>query len=347
MLNYEELQIFHNDRKAMEKLDELLLKEGISRDGNLEHTLGIYDGDELIATGSIYKNTLRCLAVASSHQGEGLMNRVVSRLIDLEAQRGIFELFIYTKCDKTNVFRDLGFFEICRVEGLAAFMENRRDGFQVYLNRLAAARMDGGTSAAIVMNANPFTLGHRYLVERAAAENDRVHLFVVSEEASLIPFSARYALVEEGVLDIPNVLLHQTGSYMISSATFPSYFIKDAPGVISAQARLDLQIFKKIAGVLNIGVRYVGEEPFSQVTGIYNNIMAEELTKEHIRCIVVPRKQADGKAISASTVRDLIHRDQLEEIEFLVPSSTFRYFHTPDGREVVRKIQAAADIIHY
>lgn len=124
----------------------------------------------------------------------------------------------------------------------------------------------GGRSAALVMNANPFTLGHQYLAETAAAACDTLHLFVVSEDASLVPFAVRKKLVAEGVKHLPNVILHDSGPYIISNATFPSYFLKDEAAVIDGHARLDLAVFTRIAKALNITARYVGEEPTSQVT---------------------------------------------------------------------------------
>ena len=348
---YEESRIYPPDKRAMEEYRALLEREGIRRDGSLEYTLGLYDSQgNLVATGSYYKNTLRCLAVDSTHQGEGLMNRVVSRLTDLEAQRGVFHLFLYTKCDKVPLFRDIGFWEICRVPGLVAFLENRRSGFDDYLRQLRKEQPEipaGARQAAIVMNANPFTLGHRWLVEQAASQCDLLHLFVVTEDASLVPFQARYRLVAEGVADLPNVVLHQTGSYMISSSTFPSYFIKDSGDVIQAQARLDVQVFKGIAAALGITARYVGEEPFSQVTAAYNRIMAEELPKDGIQCVVIPRREEGGRAISASAVRQLIHEGRLEEIRPLVPESTYRFFLSPEGEKVAEAIRAAKEVIHY
>ncbi len=343
---YQEYEIYPGSSTAMAQLDALLEREGIRRDANLEYTIGLYDDGQLIATGSVFRNTLRCMAVDSRHQGEGLLNRVISRLISYQAQRGIFDLFVYTKCDTAKFFADLGFYEICRVPGQVVFMENRRGGFAGYLKSLG----DGGpgeSRAAVVMNANPFTLGHRYLVERAAAENDRVHLFVVSEDVSLVPFETRYRLVREGVAHLDNVTLHTTGPYMISSATFPSYFIKDSQDVIRAQARLDLQVFGGIAAQLGIRARYVGEEPFSQVTGIYNAVMAEELPRKGIRCVVLPRQEQGGSAISASAVRQLIQEGRMEEMKALVPESTYRYFVSPEGAETVRRIRESADVIHY
>lgn len=349
---YEESRIYPTDKRGQRELAALLEKEGIRRDGNLEYTLGLYDQEgRLVATGSYFKNTLRCLAVDSAHQGEGLLNRVVSRLMELKADEGDLHLFIYTKCDKVPFFRDLGFGEIARVEGLTAFLENRRDGFSRYLAQLRAQcqgrEETAGVSAAIVMNANPFTLGHQWLVEQAAAQCDLLHLFVVSEDASLVPFSVRERLVREGVAHLPNVLVHQTGSYMISSSTFPSYFIKDEGDVIQAQARLDLQVFKAIASALNISARFVGEEPFSQVTAVYNRIMAEELPKDGIRCVILPRREEGGAPISASAVRQRIHDGDLEGIRSLVPESTYRFFLSPEGEKVVGAIRKASEVIHY
>ena len=344
---YTMTEIRPTDRHALQQLDQLLAKEKISRDRNLDYTAGLFDEEfRLVATGSCFANTLRCLAVDDAHQGEGLMNQIITHLMEYQMQRGNARLFLYTKCDKTMFFSDLGFYEIARVEDRVAFMENRKNGFSAYLDQLAAQKKEG-RSAALVMNCNPFTLGHRYLVEKTANENDVVHLFVVSEDASFFPFSDRYALVAAGCADLRNVILHQTGSYMISSAVFPSYFLQDEQAVIEAHARLDLALFQKIAGALGVSRRYVGEEPFSLVTGIYNQVMQRELPKAGIECVVIPRKEQGGQAISASVVRQRIHDGKLEEIRPLVPPSTFAYFSTEAGQETIRKIQAAVAVVHY
>ena len=127
------------------------------------------------------------------------------------------------------------------------------------------------------MNANPFSLGHLYLVEKAARENDILHLFIVSEDASLVPFSVRKRLVMEGTSHIKNICYHDSGPYIISNSTFPSYFQKDHDSVIQGHALLDLTISKEIASTLGINYRHVGEEPNSQVTNMYNQIMKEKL----------------------------------------------------------------------
>lgn len=347
-MDYKFYRIYPNDSKTMEKLDILLKKEGIVRDKNLDYTVGLMDDDlNLVGTGSCYKNTFRCLAVDSSHQGEGLLNQIMTHLISYQYQRGNTELFLYTKCNNIKFFNDLGFYEIARVEDKIVFMENHRTGFPNYLNQLTQSKRVGTSVAAVIVNANPFTLGHQFLLEKAAGENDILHVFVVSEDISLVPFNVRYKLVKEGTTYLNNLVYHQTGSYMISNATFPSYFLKDEDIVIESQAKLDIEVFKQIALSLGIVKRYVGEEPFSQVTSIYNRIMKEQLDEIGIECIVVPRKTSGSVAISASKVRQMIHDGNVEGIRDVVPENTYRFFLSAEADDIVRKISLESDVVHY
>ncbi len=347
MSEYSISQVYPTDKRTLSEVDALLAKEGIRRDGNLDYICAMFDENyQVIGTGSCFGNTLRCFAVSSAHQGEGLLNQIITHLIEVQCARGNMHLFLYTKVKSARFFGDLGFYEIARVEDTLVFMENRRDGFSSYLRCLEKTKTEG-RSAALVMNANPFTLGHQYLVETAAAACDTLHLFVVSEDASLVPFSVRKKLVAEGVSHLPNVILHDSGPYIISNATFPSYFLKDEAAVIDGHARLDLAVFAKIAAALNISARYVGEEPTSQVTGMYNRIMREQLPKAGIDCIVIPRKEVNGKAISASTVRQCLQSGDWATLETLVPKTTLAYFQSSEAAPVFARIRNAENVVHY
>ena len=376
------------DRYIQAEVDALLEREGIHRDQHLDYTAAMLDEDyHVIATGSLFGNTLRCMAVSSDHQGESLMNAIVSHLIEVQYSRGNYHLFLYTKCDSARFFGNLGFYEITRVpEENIVFMENKRTGFRDYLAALhqetqqaettardednagepdpshpaeavmtpggscaagPAALDQGGRVGAIVMNANPFTLGHRYLIEQARAACGVLHLFMVSEDVSLVPFSVRKKLILEGTKDIPGIIYHEAGSYIISSATFPAYFQKGDNAVIRSQAGIDARIFTQIAAALGITDRFVGDEPTSVVTGIYNEILSTALPEAGVACHIIPRKEADGKAISASTVRSCIHDGRLEDIRGLVPETTYRSFASPEAAAVIGRIQAAEEVVHY
>ncbi len=348
MSEYTILKVYETDKVTNKKVNDLLNHEGIRRDGNLDYTCAMFDENyNVIATGSTFGNTLRCMAVSSEHQGEGLMNQIVTHLVEHENSKGNYKLFLYTKTNSAKFFGDLGFYEIVRINNQIVFMENRRDGFKNYLDELEKTKIDGEKIAALVLNANPFTLGHLYLVEKAAGENDYLHLFIVSEDASLVPFEIRKRLVIEGTRHLKNLIYHDSGPYIISSSTFPSYFQKDESAVIESHANLDLEIFIKIAGVLKINSRYVGEEPTSLVTGIYNKIMSQKLPEHGIKCVIVPRKAEAGKIISASNVRQAIKNNELEKIKNLVPESTYKYFTSPEAESVIKKIRSEANVIHY
>ena len=355
--DYEDITIspiYSNDKYSNSMILKLLNQEGIKRDRNLDYTCVAYDSDyNIIGTGSCFGNTLRCLAVSHEHQGEGLTNKIVSHLIQYQFDRGNFHLFIYTKYTTYHLFKDLGFYEIVRIKDQIVFMENKKNGFNDYLKELSKSKLNDNANAkkiaAIVMNANPFTLGHLYLIEKASKENDILHLFIVSEDKSIVPFNVRKKLIMEGTAHLKNIIYHDSGPYIISSATFPSYFQKDEKDVIESHANLDLEIFVKIAKALNINVRYVGEEPTSLVTGIYNKIMEKKLPENGIECFVVKRKEMDGNIISASEVRKKIKEGNIEGIKNMVPDSTYKFFISEEGKNVINKIKQLDDydIKHY
>ena len=137
MSDYQISKVYPSDKRTNRLVSELLIKEGIRKDGNLDYTCAMFDDDmNVIATGSCFGNTLRCMAVDSSHQGEGLMNEIVTHLMEVQFVRGNMHLFLYTKCNSAKFFGDLGFYEIVRVDGQIVFMENRKTGFSGYLEKL-------------------------------------------------------------------------------------------------------------------------------------------------------------------------------------------------------------------
>ena len=357
--DYEDItisQIFPNDKYSNSIILKLLNQEGIKKDRNLDYTCAAYDSNyNIIGTGSCFGNTLRCLAVSHERRGEGLTNKIISHLIQYQFERGNFHLFIYTKYTTFHLFKNLGFYEIVRIKDQIVFMENKKTGFSDYLNELSKTKLNNKNInnpkkiAAIVRNANPFTLGHQYLIEKASKENDILHLFIVSEDKSVVPFNIRKQLIKEGTAHLNNILYHDTGPYIISSATFPSYFQKDEKDVIESHANLDTEIFVKIAKVLDINVRYIGQEPFSLVTGIYNQIMEKKLPENGIKCIVVSRREnLDGKGvISASEVRNEIKNGNIEKIKNMVPECTYKFFMSEEGKKVINVIKQTNDIKHY
>ncbi len=331
------------------EMDALLAREGLRRDPWLDYAAGIFDGGTLVAAGGCAGSTLRCLAVDRSRRGEGLLSSLVRHLIEVQCRRGNFHLFLYTKGSAAPQFRDLGFHEIARDGQRAVFLENRRQGFSDYLRTLQTETPPDPAApvGAVVMNANPFTLGHQYLVEQASAACGTLHLFVVSEDLSVFPAEDRLALVKAGTAHLPNVVCHQTGSYLISRATFPSYFLADDDAAALAQARLDGAVFARIAQALGVTVRFLGTEPTSRVTALYNQALEEVLPPAGVACRILPRRELEGTPISASSVRQALKDGDWALAERLVPPSTAAYLHSEKGQLVAARLRTAGQVIHH
>lgn len=326
--------------EELPRMEVLLAREGLKVDAGLDYSCGVFDGEALIAAGSCAGNTLRCLAVAEDRQGGGLLNRVVEHLIQVQYRRGNYHIFLYTKPRNVPLFADLGFAEIARADSGAVFMENRKTGFSDYLTRLREETGEltpgGGSVGALVMNANPFTLGHQYLVQAAAAECGLLHLFVVSEDASQFPTGVRTRLVREGTAHLKNVVLHQTDSYLISQATFPAYFLPGSDAAAAAQAELEGRVFARIGEALGIGVRFLGEEPFSRVTNIYNRLLVQTLPQAGIQCRILPRKATPGgEVISASAVRRALAWGDWGTVEAMTPPTTLSFLRSEEGERII------------
>ncbi|MBZ2175045.1 [citrate (pro-3S)-lyase] ligase [Schnuerera sp. xch1] len=327
------------NKKDKQIWETLLLQAGIRAEKNVDYTVGLFDEEKLIAVGSLSRNVLKCIAVCEKYTGGEAISQLISHLMSMVFDSGETACYVYTKPCAKKSFIHLGFKEIARVSNELVFMEKAAFGFPHFIEKLGTQRKDGNSIAGIVINANPFTRGHLHLIETAAKESDVVHLFVLSEDASVFPAKDRLELVKEGVRHLKNIFVHETGNYMISSATFPSYFLKEESDVIKIHAMLDAIIFKEwIAPALNITLRYVGEEPYSEVTNIYNRTMAE-IFNNNIKLVILPRKTEQGEIISASRVRYLLSQNGLDKIKALVPETTFKYLQSPKGKAIQQKIK--------
>lgn len=179
---------------------------------------------------------------------------------------------------------------------------------------------------AVVMNCNPFTSGHRYLIEKALEQCDFLVIFAVEEDKSEFPFEDRLRLIDEGVKDLSNVAVIPSGKFMISSLTFSEYFNKSEMQDRTVDTSLDVTVFaREIAPCLHIAKRFAGSEPFDSVTRQYNDTMRQVLPEYGIEFIEIPRAEINGEAISASKVRQMLFDGNLEGIKQLVPETTFKY----------------------
>lgn len=320
--------------RELESLKLFLKKMELEYDEGIEYSVCMLNEDyEIIGTGSVDGNVIKCVAIDPDYQGQGLSSAIITQLVQYEFEKARPHLFIYTKPKNFQMFSDMGFYTILQTENIL-FMENRKRGFSDFLRKIRKetpeeALEDGVIAGAVVANCNPFTLGHRYLIEEALKKCDYLHLFILSDNRSRFSSQDRYMMVKQGVSDLKKVVLHTTSDYMISAATFPTYFFKDQMQGEKANCRLDLEIFvSRIAPELHISKRFVGTEPFCRITNAYNLEMKRILPRHGIETEEIERKRTGDTPVSASQVRRLLDEENFDAVKELVPKETYRYLCT-------------------
>lgn len=292
------------------------------------------DGDEILAGGGLDGNVIKCVAVSESARSEGLMNILVSRLIAIAREEGRESVKAFTKPENEGIFKSLGFGLLASAPK-AILMENGRGGLPEYKKYLASLARPG-RNGAIVMNANPFTKGHRYLVEQAASLVDNLYVIVVREDRSRFPYVERKAMIEAGCTGLDNVVVCEGSDYAISAATFPTYFLKKLDDATDTQIALDLDLFvNHIAQPLGVTVRFAGSEPEDALTRRYNELMAEILPGTSVAVVrqawrpidfvEIPRLEQKGKPLSATALRLALDEGGFKEAMEYIPKSTVPY----------------------
>jgi [citrate (pro-3S)-lyase] ligase len=289
----------------------------------------VEDADgHVVATASLFGCVIRAVAVSPAHHESGLSAVALSGVVEAARVRGISHLFVFTKSDMAARFAALGFRNIAETPNvtLLEMGEPSIIQYRKFLVENRASVSAGVSIASVVANCNPFTLGHRYLMEMAAKENDFLFIIVVEADLSFFPAEDRLEMVRRGVSDIVNARVIGSAEYAVSAATFPTYFLKDRENksIAMEQARLDVDLFLRLyVPALGITARYVGTEPESLVTGIYNETMLEFLPPAGVRVRETERLlTGSGDVISASKVRAMLASGETGGIGNYVPDST-------------------------
>ncbi len=307
--------------------EDFLQKAGLTPDMDTEQTALLWDGETLVAAGSRKGNLLKCIAVDAARQGEGLTATLLTALRQEAFREGHRHLFLYTKPANRFLFSSLFFYPVAKTADVL-LMEDLKDGIQTFLETLPEDHRPG-TVGACVTNCNPFTLGHRHLIETASNECDRVYVFVLSEDQSRFPAKDRLELVRRGVADLKNVTVLPTGPYLVSSATFPTYFLKDRENAEQIHCLLDIEIFcSHYVPKFGITRRYAGTEPLSPMTNQYNRALREFLPEKGISFHEINRLTQSEVPVSASGVRAALEKGDYDALKELVPPTTYKYLKT-------------------
>ena len=285
------------------QVEDFLGSNGL-RLGEVDLYLAVLSEDgTILAGGGLQRDIVKCLAVSESARSLGLSVPLVSRLISVAADCGHTNVKVFTKPENRSLFESLGF-RLLAEAPKAILMENGR-GLDDYCAYLRGHRAGG----VVVMNANPFTLGHRYLVEQASlsfrTEPRNLVVIPVREDASRFPYAERLEMIRHGCEGLADVV--EGSDYQISAATFPTYFLKDLSDAAETQMRLDIDLFgRHIAPALGASVRFVGSEPADPLTARYNALMQELLPAYGVQVVEIQRL-APGPSTSSGTELKIFH----------------------------------------
>ncbi|WIA07832.1 MAG: [citrate (pro-3S)-lyase] ligase [Candidatus Phytoplasma cynodontis] len=328
--------ISFNDNHFAESIDKLLSEENLKKDFIEEYAVILSNNEEIIGLIGRYANNLRCLVVNRKYRQYNIANVLVGFMSKRIYQKNFRDIFVFTKIINLDIFQNMGFKLIFQNNSFC-FLTSRYDLFEDYLNYLSENKFkstfddDGKLNSVIVMNANPFTKGHKFIIQNAIKKSNFVYVIVVKEDVSLFTYQQRFTMVELGVKYLKNVRILEGSNYIISKNIFPSYFFKSQEESSVEQMYLDSYIFSDfIAPRLNVKKRFVGEEPFSKTTLLYNNVMNKVFLEKKIELVIIPRMLFQRKAISATQVRKLFIQGNFDKIKNLVPKSTFNFLKKLD-----------------
>lgn len=313
---------------------------------DMDYYAVVADGasDEIIAGGGLCRSVMKCVAVAGGHKGESVANIIVSHLISRASGEGYTCVKLFTRPQNRRLFESLSFRMLAEspeailmetgiggIESVKAELRAKRDEAERECREDSFGKCGGCTvpqsasiapAGAIVMNCNPFTLGHRWLIEQSSKQVRRLYVVVVVEDCSLFSYKERKAMVGRGTSDLENVVVVEGSDYAVSSTTFPTYFLKRLDEAADVQMRLDIDLYRRhIAPSLGATVRFVGTEPADPLTRRYNSLMRQMLPDVR----EMARIEIGGSAVSASRVRRAIADNSLADAAPLVPPSTVPY----------------------
>lgn len=308
------------------KIEKFLETFSLKLDNNLTKTFYIEnDNSDVIGTISCQDYIIKDLAVDPNYQSENLASILVNEILNYFRLNNIHNYQVFTKPIYKQVFVSLGFKEIVKTDkvimlegGVTSINDKIKEIKNIITYRFGEIN-ETSDIACIVMNANPITNGHVYLIEEASKNHKMVVLFIVEEDKSEFTFKERFSMAYLSTMRLGNVCVIPSSKYVVSQSTFPSYFLKNETEVSEQYSLIDALIFKEyFIKNLFIKKRYIGTETINKMVN-YNNILKQVLED---KIVILERLKENEEVISASTVRKLLKEGKVEEALQYTPQET-------------------------
>ena len=283
------------------------------------------DSNEIIGTISCANYIIKDLGVDEAYQGENVSSSLISQMLTYFRENNIFSYQVFTKPKYINVFESFGFRKIVESDKVL-MLEGGIDSIKDEINKIKKvlelnfAPLEKADLACVVLNANPITNGHVYLIEEALKKNKNLVVLVVEEDKSVFSFKERLSLCYLATKRFNNVYVMPSSKYVVSYLTFPDYFLKGATEKAIQNAKIDALIFREyFMKELHINKRYVGSEK-DEYMKIYNDSLKEVLAD---KLEIIERIKEDGDIVSAKRVRRLFEEQRFEEALKYCPNECY------------------------
>lgn len=313
-----------------ERIIKFLKRNELDYEDNITKTFYIEENDAILGTVSIYQNIIKCFAVDIDNRNENYGGILISKVVNYFYENKIYHYLVYTKLEYLNTFMSFGFEKIVETDTVC-ILEAGTPNIIEYLESLKHKieykfdiNINNADIGCLVMNCNPVTIGHLELIELAAKRHQYVLVFILEEDLSFFSYKERMTLLYLACNHLPNVVVIPSSSYIVSSLTFPNYFLRNEEMKNKEWATTDAKIFKNyFMKYLNISKRYIGTESNKMMVE-YNkalkNILGNKVEE-------IKRYQENGIEVSASIVRKMILEGKIEEASLLVPKGSRMLFY--------------------
>lgn len=317
--------------KEIADVEFLLSQRGLKYEDNVDYTIGLYDNQKIVATGSLCKNVIKMIAVAKDYQGENLTTIVMTNLTQQLAAQKIDKYFLYTTPNNKDFFMRFSLSlvyenkEIVMLENVVSPIEEQLLAIKKNIPT------SSGTTAALVMKCNPTTLSHLLLIETCSLKHDQVIVFLV-EDDTILPYDIRKKILEKTTKTLKNVYIVPGTKYIISPNSFPTYFLKDAASALRIYMELDIAIFNRyFMRIFQIDFRYVAATAKILQADTYIQTM-EKIIEDKL--IIVPPLYKGGVITTTSEIRRLARQKKFSLIKHLIPQVTYDFLVSKQGKNL-------------
>src|SRR5690554_6026105 len=162
MIHLEVLDL--NNLKSMELLNHFLKESNLMLD-TLDYAIVLKDNNQIVGSCCKDKNVLKMIAIHPEYQQHNFVATLISEMQHVLFDQGYTHSFVFTPKKSKEIFISLNYHEIISVCDVCLLEKGKQKIDDVIESIRKQINTNTSNNGAIVINGNPFTLGHQYLID--------------------------------------------------------------------------------------------------------------------------------------------------------------------------------------